>query len=75
MDEGDYAQAYQERLNEAALAARQRLTHGDPRTVAGERVCRDCGEVLDHRRLAAAPAAVRCVPCQEEAEHRELRGT
>ena len=47
---------------EQALA---RITEGS----YGE--CADCGNTIPHERLAAYPAARRCVACQENAEKRE----
>jgi DnaK suppressor protein len=33
--------------------------------------CIDCGNAIPYERLAAYPAATRCVACQENAERRE----
>lgn len=45
------------------------------RTVAaqGESHCSDCGAEIDVARQQVAPFAVRCLPCQAQAERR-LRG-
>lgn len=42
--------------------AKQRLTDG----IYG--VCEDCGEKISAKRLAAVPAARRCLDCQEKTE-------
>ena len=34
----------------------------------GQRLCRDCEEVIPTARIAAAPHAVRCVGCQNACE-------
>jgi len=34
----------------------------------GQRLCRDCEEVIVLARLVAVPHAVRCVPCQQAME-------
>ena len=46
-------------------AARERVANG----TYGE--CIDCGSPIPYGRLAAYPAATRCVGCQESAERRE----
>ena len=45
----------------AALARIAQGTYG---------VCTRCGEDMSPARLTAMPAAQRCVPCQEQIEHR-----
>lgn len=35
---------------------------------AGDRICSDCGEKIDPRRLEYMPNAVLCVPCKQAAE-------
>ena len=47
---------------EAALARLADGTYGE---------CADCGSPIPYARLAAYPAARRCVTCQDEAEARE----
>ena len=46
-------------------AALRRMDEGE----YGE--CIDCGNAIPYERLAAYPAATRCVACQENAERRE----
>lgn len=56
---------------DAALAASREHTaalFGVP--VDPERCCADCGEPIGALRLTAVPGAVRCVGCQNRAEHR-----
>jgi len=49
-----------------------RITRREPETPLvnsdGQRLCRDCEEVILLTRLKAAPHAVRCVPCQQMLE-------
>ena len=47
---------------EQALARAADGTYGE---------CIDCGNPIPYERLAAYPAATRCVACQENAERRE----
>ena len=47
---------------ERALARMAERTYGE---------CADCGNPIPYERLAAYPAARRCVACQENAERRE----
>ena len=48
----------------AIVAAEGRLSSGE------YGLCEDCGDVIGYARLAAQPAASRCVRCQELAEKR-----
>jgi len=61
-DEADIAAEQQQRLNEAALASRQRSTAG------GRTTCRDCGETISGRRRDRLPGVERCVDCQNDYE-------
>lgn len=45
---------------DAALARIEAGTYGE---------CADCGVSIPALRLQASPAATRCIPCQEKAEH------
>jgi len=36
--------------------------------------CVDCGDTIDAARLAAQPAATRCLTCQQQREHAQLPG-
>jgi DnaK suppressor protein len=68
--ESDFAQVQSERANsqtirqvlerdrEQADHARDRLAQG------GYGICEDCGQPIGEERLAALPAATRCVGCQ-----------
>ena len=49
------------------VAAERRLAEGE------YGICVDCGNDIGAQRLAAQPAASRCVPCQEVAERRGAR--
>ena len=71
-DDADRAQKEIDRLQEDALA-RLRV-----RAIEGERAaallrgvpshCVDCGDEIDPARREAMPSAVRCLPCQSDAE-------
>ena len=63
MDDADRAQQFEEAEREAALAARKQAA---PLTLVkrGPRCCCDCGAIIPAARLRAAPAAERCVDCQ-----------
>lgn len=59
------------------LAGKLRCKHvaGSLQTAGkGQDWCEDCGEDIPQERRAAAPWAVRCVPCQEIKELRARRG-
>ena len=36
-------------------------------------ICIDCGDAVAYERLAAYPAAKRCVRCQQQREHAHAR--
>lgn len=63
-DECDMAQEAQERHMRALLA--QAGTRPGPAQVRedGVAICRECGDPIDARRLAALPDAAFCVECQ-----------
>ncbi|WP_439471323.1 TraR/DksA C4-type zinc finger protein [Brevundimonas sp.] len=76
MDEADRSQAFADREAERILAdARSRnaaaALSGGVRPAL--RVCVDCDDPIDARRLAAAPAAIRCTHCQGCAEQHDTR--
>ena len=51
--------------DQALAAARQPQPPGEaPRTRRGKRLCLDCDQAIDKRRLAIVPAAARCAECQ-----------
>lgn len=71
MDDADRALAHINREVEDRLAAIRRenargVDHGRP----AARICSDCPDPIDARRLAARPNATRCLPCQEAVEDR-----
>ena len=76
IDTKDSAEREQQSLTGAALVAR--LTDEIDATVAAlEHVadgtygtCIDCGGAVGHERLLAQPAALRCLACQRNHEHR-----
>ncbi len=57
----DAANRRRQRLDQvrAALARIDAGSYGD---------CQDCGEPINHKRLAFDPAAVRCITCAQSAE-------
>lgn len=70
-DAADRAQEREEADRDAALArARDNTAHEAPFEIEGRRVCLDCFEPIDKRRLKANPAAVRCLECQTLIERR-----
>jgi RNA polymerase-binding transcription factor DksA len=71
-DTADAAQAYQERMNAAALAAFSWRAGERPLVVGGRRLCVCCRVRLPAGRLGAVPEAVRCVDCEQAQE--EARG-
>lgn len=72
MDEADYAKELEMADRERALAAQQSKSreYEVPRERNGVRVCLDCGDPIDPKRLAARPEAVRCVWCKYIKERR-----
>jgi phage/conjugal plasmid C-4 type zinc finger TraR family protein len=75
MDEADRSQAFADREAERILAdARSRnaaaALSGGVRPAL--RACVDCDDPIDARRLAAAPAAIRCTHCQSATERPPL---
>jgi len=52
------------RAIEAALARIEKGSYG---------TCADCGDAILFERLAASPAATRCLPCETRVEHFVLR--
>jgi len=65
-DIADKASEREQQLNSDAMQAhRARVQAAEtPRLKDGHRVCLDCDDPIDPRRLAANPAAVRCTECQ-----------
>lgn len=68
MDEIDRANVEASRTLDAALAQATNRPLETPLIIDGFRVCLDCEVVIPENRLAALPAAVRCISCQEEKE-------
>lgn len=68
MDEGDYGQDYQARLNAEAIAKHQRraltpaLSLGEREEGSGE--CSWCGEEIPEARRMAVPGCSLCIGCQ-----------
>lgn len=75
MDIADRAQAAEERDRAIALEEfkhRRLLPAGSLLPPPG--ICVDCEEPIDPRRLAAHPAAIRCIACQTAFERETARG-
>lgn len=73
-DAADRAQVREEEEREEALRrVRQRNVSIAPIEVNGKRVCMDCLDPIDRKRLRAAPEALRCVECQMLHERRNGR--
>jgi len=76
-DAADRAQLREEEEREQALLrlarAWRRAAATMPLSVDGKRVCRDCLDPIDRKRLRAAPEALRCVECQALHERRNGR--
>lgn len=60
----DEAQQKEEQKREAAIARVRQAAHD----AAGDGVCCNCRRAIAPERLAANPAAKRCIDCQEEFE-------
>lgn len=68
MDNADIAQRNRTVYQQAARAHRVD-THEEPQLIVdGEVLCIDCENPIELARLAAKPAACRCVFCQEQKE-------
>ncbi|MFZ5774041.1 MAG: TraR/DksA family transcriptional regulator [Thermodesulfobacteriota bacterium] len=61
-DEGEVAQDYQARHNQAAIEAV--LAEARRQTGPGLEFCEDCGDEIPPGRREAQPGATRCVECQ-----------
>ena len=72
----DNAALAEERARAAGMARQQeRAARREvPFVRDGVRVCRDCLEPLDAKRLEAAPDSVRCIECQRDQDRRAARG-
>lgn len=57
-DDADFAGDVTEKTKDISVSAIRASLEGD-----GQDYCEDCGEDLTPARRAAAPWAVRCVPC------------
>lgn len=71
MDDADRAQRSSESEAERILAAaraRNRQARAAGESMPAGRLCGDCDDPIDARRLAAEPDARRCTPCQRTAE-------
>lgn len=70
-DHIDSAQELEQRLRDDALAAFKRgSSAARDRAGDGGGLCVDCHDEISADRLAAAPGAVRCTPCQAASERR-----
>ncbi len=65
-DDGDVAQALDERIRAGMIAAARAQIEGE-----GTDDCEDCGAPIGAARRAALPSASRCVDCQERRERRK----
>ena len=63
----------EQRQRDAAISKHKNRPKETPLILGGERVCKDCRDVIATQRLIHTPDAVRCVPCQEDHEKRETR--
>ncbi len=72
MDEKQFeqAQALTERLTQAGIEQTTQRPTEPPLVVDGQRLCLYCEDPLTEARLAANPAAVRCVECQNDHDRR-----
>ncbi len=71
-DDADKAQSLQEREVAAAISPLVHRRDGEgPEYIDGKACCRDCGEPIPEKRLAAIPGVSRCVLCQQAAEQGE----
>lgn len=67
-DEIDRAQEFaQQHLERSLAAAQRRRLQDDP----GDGICEDCGDDIAAERLAALPAAQRCLACQQKHEREQ----
>ena len=74
MDEGDYGQDYQARLNAAAITKHRRDHPPDPSSTAGGGgECSWCGDEISEARRLAIPGCELCLECQAEKEHLKER--
>lgn len=65
MDEGDYGQDYQARLNADAIERHKRATTPNPLLNQGGGLeCSWCGDEIPEARRVAVPGCVLCVDCQ-----------
>lgn len=73
-DAADRAQIREEQERDEALARAREQAHlaaaEQPFEIEGRRVCLDCFEPIERRRLKALPGAVRCLECQTLIERR-----
>lgn len=69
MDEADYAQVYEEQTRERALHNLQQKKQEAPLIFNGVRVCIDCEEEINTKRVKLLDA-VRCQYCQSDHEKR-----
>jgi phage/conjugal plasmid C-4 type zinc finger TraR family protein len=68
-DDADMAQLVQDREVAAAISLVLNRRDGEgPEYVNGVACCRDCGEPIPKKRLAALPGVGRCVDCQQAAD-------
>lgn len=69
-DEADRAQAHVDVFLAGAIHRAHQPAGRGPDMSDGTARCRECGEEIPARRLAATPDAELCVGCQEEAERK-----
>jgi phage/conjugal plasmid C-4 type zinc finger TraR family protein len=71
MDERHFeqAEALEQHMRDDALADAARALSGQ-----GQDDCEDCGAVIPAARRQALPGAIRCVHCQQTAEHKAKLG-
>lgn len=70
-DDVDRAKILEEQARKRGIDAVRFAVREEPETNKhGERICKECGDIIKKMRLMVMPHAVRCVPCQEQCEGR-----
>lgn len=69
MDDADRAQTQEALLHKVAMSNHRERQRAEPQLIlAGEVICTSCSEVIEPKRLRAAPRATRCLQCQDDFE-------
>jgi len=65
-DIADQAEKLEAESRQHAIDAIRYRKHETPELDEhGDRICKECGDIIKKMRLMVLPHAVRCVPCQE----------